>query len=345
MIQAMDTMKEASYYRILDNKKVRCELCPHNCIIDDGKAGICKVRKNQSGRLVSLVYGKPVSIHSDPVEKKPLYHFFPGHQVLSIGTLGCNLKCKCCQNFEISQASSGDIDVVNKIPMEEIVERAMIKQRNIGLAYTYNEPVVYFEYMVDLAKLIKNRGMKNIMVSNGFINPEPLKELLEIIDAFNIDIKAFNDDFYRKYTKSQIEPVLETISTIAKSDKHIELTFLVIPGLNDDIEEFEKMTDWIVQNCGRRTVLHISRYFPKYQMDISATPLKTLEHLYHIARKKLDFVYLGNVQDSDGKDTICPGCQKTVITRNGYYTTIEGLTSSGLCKYCKEVILNNNISM
>jgi len=339
----MNKMKEAYYYSILDNKKVRCELCPHNCIIANGKSGICKVRKNLAGKLISMVYGRPVSIHSDPVEKKPLYHFFPGHQVLSIGTLGCNLKCKFCQNFEISQISSADVDIVKEIPIEEIIDRAMLKQRNIGLAYTYNEPVVYFEYMMDLAKLIKNRGMKNIMVSNGYINPEPLKELLEIINAFNIDIKSFNNDFYLTYTKSSLEPVLNSISTIAKSDKHLELTFLAIPGLNDDIEEFEKMTDWIVEICGRRTVLHVSRYFPKYQMSIPPTPSKTLEHLCAIAKKKLDFVYMGNVQDSEGNDTICPGCGKTVISRNGYYTTIDGLSSTGKCKNCEEVILINNI--
>jgi pyruvate formate lyase activating enzyme len=336
-------MKEACYYSILDNNMVRCELCPHYCIIANDKSGICKVRKNLAGKLESMVYGRPVSIHSDPVEKKPLYHFFPGHQVLSIGTLGCNLKCKFCQNFEISQISSADVDIVKEIPIEEIIDRAILKQRNIGLAYTYNEPVVYFEYMLDLAKLIKSRGMKNIMVSNGYINSEPLKELLEIIDAFNIDIKSFNNDFYRTFTKSSLEPVLNSISTIAKSDKHLELTFLAIPGLNDDIEEFKKMTDWIVEICGRRTVLHISRYFPKYQMSIPPTPSKTLDHLYVIAKKKLDFVYMGNIQDFEGNDTICPACGKTVISRNGYYTTIDGLSSTGKCKNCEEVILINNI--
>jgi pyruvate formate lyase activating enzyme len=332
-------MKEALYYSLLDNNKVRCELCPHNCVIADGNTGICNVRKNMAGKLISTVYGRPVSIHSDPVEKKPLYHYYPGHQVLSIGTPGCNLKCKFCQNFEISQISSANVEHIKEIPLEEIIELANLKQRNIGLAYTYNEPVVYFEYMLDLAKLIKNRGMKNIMVSNGYINPDPLKKLLEVIDAFNIDLKAFNNDFYRTYTKSSLEPVLETISTIAKSDKHMELTFLAIPGLNDDLEEFEKMTDWIVENCCKRTVLHISRYFPKYKFSIPPTPSKTLEHLFVIAKKKLDFVYLGNVQDSDGKDTICPGCGKTVISRNGYNTTIDGLNPAGKCKNCDEVIL------
>jgi pyruvate formate lyase activating enzyme len=338
-------MKEAHYYSLLENNSVRCGLCPHNCDISDGHSGLCKVRKNLSGKLISLVYGKPVSIHSDPVEKKPLYHFFPGHQVLSIGTLGCNLKCKFCQNFEISQVSSSNLNVIKEIPLEEIIEMAVLKERNIGLAYTYNEPIIFFEYMTDLARRILDRGMKNVMVSNGYINPKPLQELLEIIHAFNIDLKSFNDEFYRIYTKSSLNPVLETISTIAKSGRHLELTFLAIPGLNDNIVEFEKMTDWISDNCSRKTVLHISRYFPKFQMNIPPTPSKTLEYLYLVAKKKLTYVYLGNVQDTEGQDTVCPGCNKTLITRNGYYTTTEGLSSTGKCKYCQEVILTEKISI
>jgi len=334
-------MKEALYYRSIGNKKVRCELCPHNCTILPGNSGICLVRKNVDGKLISEVYGRPVSIHSDPVEKKPLYHFYPGYQVVSIGTFGCNLKCEFCQNSEISQKHITDNLLSDERSLEEIIELAMLKQRNIGLAYTYNEPIVFYEYMMDLAVIIKSRGMKNIMVSNGYINPEPLGELLKVIDAFNIDLKSINNDFYRKYTKSSLNPVLETISTIAQSGKHLELTFLAIPGLNDDFEELIRIIDWIVNHCGNSVVLHISRYFPAYKMNIAPTPLKTLESLYSIAKRKLNYVYLGNVQDSDEQNTLCPSCKKLMISRSGYYSTLEGLDSTGRCKYCGELIIKH----
>ncbi len=334
-------MKEAQYYTLLDEKRVRCELCPHYCVIQNGNYGICGVRKNVNNILFSEVYGKPVSIHSDPVEKKPLYHFYPGYQVLSLGTYGCNLKCKFCQNCDISQVRLPENNMLPEKLPEEVIEMAMLKNKNIGLAYTYNEPLVFYEYMIDLARLAKRRGLKNIMVSNGFINPEPLNELIELIDAFNIDLKSFNNSFYQKYTKSSISPVLETISAISHSNKHMELTFLPIPGLNDDLEEFEKMTDWIVNNCGRSTVLHISRYHPAYQIQIPPTPLKTLDHLYYLAKQKLDYVYLGNILGPEGKDTICPGCHTLLISRSGYYSTMEGLSSSGKCKNCGEIIINH----
>lgn len=336
-------MKEASFYKSLDNKSVQCTLCPHNCTLGNGRSGICLVRKNVDGRLITQVYGKPVSIHSDPVEKKPLYHFYPGYQVLSFGTFGCNLKCKFCQNCDISQRFFDDNRISMEKSPEDMMEMVLLKHRNIGLAYTYNEPLVFYEYMMDLANLVKSKGMKNIMVSNGFINPEPLKELIEVTDAFNIDLKSFDNDFYRIYTKSSLDPVLNTIASIAASGKHMELTFLVIPGLNDSFDEFESMTDWILDTCGKSTVLHISRYFPAYKMEIPPTPLKTLENLYSIARKKLNFVYIGNVHENFGRDTFCPVCKKILISRSGYYTTIEGLESSGNCKYCGEAIIKNMI--
>ena len=334
-------MFEAYYYTKEDNKIVHCHLCPHECIIKNENAGICLVRKNLDGILISEVYNKPVAVHIDPIEKKPLYHYFPGSQVLSIGTLGCNLKCKFCQNCEISQISIIKEGLFPRITMEEILSLAKLKKHNIGLAYTYNEPVVFFEYMVDMAKIIKENNMKNIMVSNGYINPEPLKDLLEIIDAFNIDLKSFNDIFYRKYTKSTLNPVLKTISSIAQSGRHLEITFLAIPGLNDDFEEFGRMTDWILDNCGKKTVLHISKYFPAHKMTIPPTPLKTLEKLRMIAKKKLDYVYIGNMNSIDGNDTYCPVCNKLIILRNGYSTTIEGINQKGCCIKCGELILKH----
>ena len=334
-------MVEAYYYTKEDKKKVKCHLCPHECTINNDNAGICLVRKNLEGTLISEVYNKPVAVHFDPIEKKPFYHYFPGSQVLSIGTMGCNLKCKFCQNCEISQISAINEGIIPEITKEEILGLAKQKQHNIGLAYTYNEPVVFFEYMVDLAKIIKENNMKNLMVSNGYINPEPLNDLLQIIDAFNIDLKSFNDIFYRKYTKSSLNPVLKTISSIAKSDKHLEITYFAIPGLNDDFDEFSKMTDWILDNCGKKTVLHISKYFPAFKMIIPPTSSKTLEQLRMIAKKKLDYVYIGNMNSIDGNDTYCPVCNELSIRRNGYSTTFEGINDSGCCRKCGELILKH----
>jgi len=332
--------REAFFYRRIENNKVICDLCPHNCIISDNHSGICRVRKNTGGTLVSEVYGRPVSIHSDPVEKKPLYHFYPGHLVLSLGTFGCNLKCDFCQNCEISQASCTKDEVAEEKNLEEIIMAALIRKRNIGLAYTYNEPVVFYEYMYDLGKIIKEKGLKNIMVTNGYINPGPLIKILEVIDAFNIDLKAFSDQFYKKFTKSSLNPVLDTIASIAGSGKHLELTFLVIPNLNDDFRDFEKMLKWIVENCGKKTVLHLSRYFPAHRMTIPPTPVKILENLYNLARKQLDFVYIGNVQGSNSNSTLCPSCGKLLISRNGYHTTFKDLDFNGKCKNCKEQVIN-----
>jgi pyruvate formate lyase activating enzyme len=292
--------------------------------------------------LYSEVYGKPVAIHVDPVEKKPLYHFFPGRNVLSIGTYGCNLKCSFCQNCDISQVFPENANTRER-SAEEIAEKAFDQPGNIGLAYTYNEPLMFFEYLIDVARIIKSRGFKNIMVSNGFISDDPLSELLEVIDAFKIDLKAFNEDFYRIQTKSSLAPVLNTIERISSSGKHIEITFLAIPELNDDPEEFERMTGWIAEKCGRNTVLHISRYFPAYHMATSSTPLKTLEDLYRIASEKLDYVYIGNTELIEGKDTHCPACRNTMISRAGYYARTSGLTPSGNCKYCGEFIMKDLI--
>lgn len=333
-------MREASFFSQLSENAVRCELCPHNCIIKDGFRGICGVRINKSGKLFSEVYGRPVAIQTDPIEKKPLYHFYPGSQILSIGTMGCNLKCSFCQNCEISQIGAENQSFGYPRTINEIILMAKEKQKNIGLAYTYNEPIIYYEYMTDLAFEIHKIGMKNVMVSNGFINPEPLSRLLNIIDAFNIDLKSFSNDFYRKNTGSSLDPVLNTIKMIHDRGRHLELTFLVIPGLNDDAEVFDEMINWIVTNTGKKTVFHISRYFPHYKMNTPPTPYKTLERLFFKAKEKLDFVYLGNVAEAGSHDTICPVCNALLIKRNGYYSKIEGLDNQGRCAGCKEEIIN-----
>ena len=283
-------MKEALYYQKLEANKVQCQLCPKRCIIVPGKRGFCAVRKNVDGTLYSEIYGQTTSVALDPIEKKPLYRFHPGTFILSLGTRGCNFACPYCQNWHISQ----DPDAFTQpITSSEIIRQAK-KARSIGIAYTYNEPIIWYEFVLDTAQVAKNEGLKNVLVTNGYINPEPLRELMPFIDALNIDLKSMEDSFYRKYCSATLQPVLETIKTAAKS-AHVELTNLVIPTLNDKEENFEKLRDWIFENLGAEVPLHFSRYFPCCKMRIPPTPLKTLERAREIVVQKLKYVYLGNI--------------------------------------------------
>jgi len=333
-------MKPALFYEELDDQKVQCHLCPHECILAEGKLGTCGVRRNRDGILYSEVYERPAAIHYDPIEKKPLYHFKPGSIILSIGTIGCNLKCSFCQNCDISQANVDTYRWSKNYSVSNIVEMASTQRENIGVSYTYNEPTIYYEYMFDIATRIKEKGLYNTMVSNGYINPDPLKKLLSVMDACNIDLKAFTNDFYKKHTKSSLQPVLESLKLIRKSQKHLEITNLVIPGLNDDRETFRKMINWITTELGENTVLHLSRYFPHHKLHVHSTPVSTLKEFYNTAREKLNFVYLGNVIASDGQNTYCPGCNNLLINRAGYHTSVTGLTREGKCNKCELKIQN-----
>jgi pyruvate formate lyase activating enzyme len=327
-------MKEALYYRSEEDGSVTCSLCPHNCHIKPAKRGVCQVRKNIDGHLFSENYGLVSASHLDPVEKKPLYHYFPGSAIMSIGSFGCNLHCKFCQNAEISQSCLSDLPHLSDYSPRDILQMTLSASGNIGVAYTYNEPAIWFEYMMDVARLVKNNQLKNVMVTNGFINQDPLHELIPWMDAFSVDLKAFTDDFYRKVTGSRLQPVLDTLETIGKAQRHLEITNLVIPGLNDDINIFSDMCRWIQTNLGRETVLHLSRYFPTYKMTIESTPIDTLTHLYDVAKEFLDYVYIGNVHLSKGRDTSCSKCGQTVMRRDGYWTATSGLDSTGRCIVC-----------
>ena len=332
-------MKPALYSEKLTENKVQCRLCPHDCKINDGKTGICLVRKNINGELFSENYSKVCSIAFDPIEKKPLYHFYPGSIILSVGSVGCNLKCKFCQNWEISQTSVSNYPYLKDYSTSEILNIALENKQNTGIAYTYNEPIVWYEFMLDIAKQAKNNKLKNVMVTNGFINKEPLKEIINYMDAFSIDLKAFTEEFYKKYTSSKLEPVKETIKFIKESGKHLELTNLVITDLNDDEQTFSKMVDWISGEIGKNTVLHISRYYPTYKMNNPATSKSTLLKLYKIAKKKLNYVYLGNIRTGEGQNTFCEYCGNLIVTREGYFTDKKGLDDEGCCVYCKQKIM------
>jgi pyruvate formate lyase activating enzyme len=331
-------MHKALYYQPLEGNKVHCHLCPHNCIIADGAVGICRQRKNIEGVLYSMNYGQVASINIDPMEKKPLYHFYPGQKILSIGTNGCNLGCQFCQNWSISQEDSQ----TNELVPDEIIKMAS-QYGTRFIAYTYNEPFIWYEYVLDVAKLAKEKGLMNVLVTNGYVNPEPLIELLPYISAMNIDIKSIKGDFYRRLCKAKLEPVLETAKISREKKVHVEITNLVIPQENDNPGEFEELARWIADNLGKETPLHLSSYFPSYKLKRPPTPLKTLITAYKIAKKYLYFVYLGNVGGIDeGNDTICYKCGNKLVERRGYEVKIISgtLTSDGRCKNCGN---NNNL--
>ncbi len=332
---------EAQYYTKLDNNKVQCNLCPHDCVLKENKYGICKVRVNHNGKLITENYGKVSGYHFDPIEKKPLYHFYPGKEILSIGSIGCNLHCQFCQNHEIAQTGVHQYAHIRELSSGAIVNAALRQKNNMGIAYTYNEPLVFYEFMRDTALNAKQNGLKNVMVTNGFIKSEPLKSLLSFIDAFSVDLKAFTDDFYRKVTFSKLNPVLESLKTIKKSGSFLEVTNLVIPTLNDDEKKFEELVLWIKNELGKDTVLHISRYHPMYKMRIESTVPDKLFALFEIANQHLDFVYLGNLHSEKGQNTYCPACNKMVIERSGYYTKKTGVDKNGNCSYCKTKIIEH----
>jgi len=334
-------MKSSEWFEKKGGNTIRCTLCPHYCTIREGKTGICHVRSNENGVLVSDNYGKLSAVHSDPIEKKPLYHYFPGSQIFSIGSVGCNLRCLFCQNCEISQVPS--VKSVMGLHTYEpglVMEQSSAHPESIGIAYTYNEPTVWYEFMVDTALLAKNHGMKNVMVTNAFINTEPLERLLGVIDAFSVDIKGFTGDFYKKVTSSKLEPVKNAIRMISKSGRHMELVNLVIPGLNDNLKRFEEMVKWIAGETGKDTVLHLSRYYPMHRMHVEPTPASLLEELHEIASVYLNYVYIGNINSSHS-DTHCPVCSSLVITRRGYNVGNTGMDSNGCCKKCGTLVINH----
>ncbi|MBE6082083.1 MULTISPECIES: AmmeMemoRadiSam system radical SAM enzyme [Tissierellales] len=283
----MRDFKEAMYYEKMNNGRVKCFLCPHRCTIKDGYSGICGVRKNKNGILNTINYGKISSYAYDPIEKKPLRNFYPNTRIFSIGSFGCNLKCRFCQNWQISQQLPPTIE----IPDKDIL--ALAGENSIGIAYTYNEPTIWYEYVFHIAKKIREIGLKNVLVTNGYIEQEPLKELLPFIDALNIDLKSYDDEYYRELCGGNIGPILETIKMSAEKS-HVEITTLIVEGENDSPEKIGSMAYWISQ-IDKNIPLHITRYFPAYKMNNPPTSLDILTELKEQADKYLKYVYLGNV--------------------------------------------------
>ncbi len=320
-------MVEARYWHRLDDGRVACELCPQACRIADGASGICLGRTNRGGTLFAENFGQCVSVAMDPIEKKPLYHVCPGRQVLSIACNGCNLRCDFCQNWTISQERTA----TRAVSPEELVELALGSD-SFGIAYTYTEPIIWFEYLLAAGALAHEKGLKNILVTNGIVNEEPLRELLPLVDAMNVDLKSMNAEFYRKYCHVDgLEAVKRTIRLGAEAAL-VEVTNLLIPGLNDSEDETRELVEFIA-GIDSAIPLHFSRYFPTYKMTVPGTSLAAVERAAGIAREKLHYVYLGNVGPSDDSDTLCPACGNVLVRRTGYRSEVVGI-EDGKCGRC-----------
>ena len=324
----------ASYWDKVNREFVQCKLCPRNCVIANGQRGVCTVRINRGGTLYTLGYGNPVSLAVDPIEKKPFFHVEPGSPVFSLAVAGCNMRCLFCQNWQISQSKPDEAGNY-KLSPEEVVGEVM-KNKCRYIAYTYTEPTVFYEYMLDIARIAKERGLKNTMHTCGYVNRGPLVELLKYMDAVNVDLKAFDDKFYNKMgMMAQLEPVLETIKTIKERGVWLEITNLVIPGENDDPQDLRRMCAWIKKNVGDEVPLHFSRFMPTFRLtNLPPTPVEKLEEARKIAMEiGLKYVYIGNVPGYEGEDTRCPNCGKIVVERRGYSVEEVNIKGGG-CKFC-----------
>jgi pyruvate formate lyase activating enzyme len=325
--------REAEFYRRLDNQFVACDLCPRQCVIPPGRRGTCRVRENRDGRLYSMVYGRPCSVGKEPIEKAPFFHFLPGRQRITIATAGCNQSCKYCQNWELSQAQFEDVPNQDLSPADVVA--LAVKERAPIICFTYTEPVVFYEYMMDIARLARAKGIRTAVVTGAYVNPEPLKRLCKAVDAIKIDLKGFTPGFYRDVCGSTLEPVLAACKTVAQSGAHLELVNLVVPALNDDTATMRQMCRWIRENVGDTVPVHFTRFHPDYRLQNSPpTPPATLEGAVAIAASEgLKFTYIGNIPGHKAENTYCPACGKTLVRRSGY-SIGENRLKDGACPFC-----------
>ncbi len=328
---------EARHYKKLPGGGIECGICPRHCKVTDLERGYCGTRENRQDIYYTLVYGRPCAVNIDPIEKKPLFHFYPGTTAFSLATAGCNVNCKCCQNWDISQSRPEQTDNLN-LPPADVVE--LCRQRNVPtIAYTYNEPVIFYEFMSDIAVLGRQKGLKSVMISGGYVEEKPLAELIPQLDAIKIDLKAIRDTYYRDYVDGELKPVLERLVQIKKSGIWLELVYLVIPTLNDSEAEFKELAQWVKTNLGPDVPLHFSRFYPQYLLkNLPPTPQNTLERAHDICRAEgLDYVYLGNLAGHPAESTYCPACGKIIIERQGYRIGTVNMTD-GRCRFCNHSI-------
>ncbi|MBS2098058.1 AmmeMemoRadiSam system radical SAM enzyme [Carboxylicivirga linearis] len=330
-------MKEAEYY-VSRNKEVTCLLCPHACTLSNGQRGKCQVRRNVEGKLISESYGNVSALHVDPIEKKPLYHFHPGSKSFSISTNGCVLSCLNCQNWQISQRGI-DIKPDEYLHPEGVVKMAVDTDCK-SIAYTYTDPVVFYEYMIDMARVAQTHGLKNVLISSGYLNTKPLKELIPFIDAANIDLKCFDDQLYRKLNGATLKPVLQALKNLKQSNVWLEITNLIIPGWTDDMEMIRKMCSWLASEGFNDVPLHFNRFTPAYKLNsLHITPESTLQEAKMIAKENgLKYVYIGNVYGHDYTSTFCFKCGELLIKRFKGVSLI-GLSENGVCVNCNETIV------
>ncbi len=328
---------EARYYEKQNNKKIKCVLCPRECVIDNLERGYCGVRENNDGTYYTLIYGRPCTIHIDPIEKKPLFHFYPGSEAYSTATVGCNINCKFCQNWEISQSRPEQMRNYDLSPADFV---SSCRRQNIGIiAYTYSEPVIFTEYMFDICTESRKYGIKNVMISNGFIQEKPMNDLIHVMDAVKIDLKSFRDDYYRRTCEGELKPVLNTLMLLSKSDVWFEIVYLVVPTLNDSESELADLSSWCVNTLGPDVPMHFSRFYPQYRLkNLPPTPISTLETARRIySEAGGNFVYIGNVPGHTAENTNCPACGNVLIKRRLYDINIEGMTD-GKCAECQKTI-------
>ncbi|MCK8826204.1 AmmeMemoRadiSam system radical SAM enzyme [Natroniella acetigena] len=322
-------MKEALYYQQEDDE-FRCQLCPHACLLTEGEHGKCQVREVKEGKLRATTYQQVSAVAMDPIEKKPLFHFYPGSQILSLGMVGCNLKCKFCQNYRIAHQPNTPTE---QLSPRQAVELAIAKD-SIGLAYTYSEPLVWYEYVLETAKLAHEEGLMNVLITNGMINPQPLQKLLPYIDAINLDLKSFTDEFYQQICAGKLTPIKKTIE-LAYQTTLLELTTLLIPELNDSEEEIKQLVDWIA-SFDHQIPIHFARYFPRYQLNKEPTSLEKLLQAKNIAEEQLNYVYLGNISNNNYQTTYCPDCEYPVIKRS--YSQVKLDLVDKACPKCETKI-------
>jgi pyruvate formate lyase activating enzyme len=333
-VSATDTVP-TRYWHALPDGRIQCDLCPRACRLHEGQRGLCFVRARERGAIVLTTYGRSSGFCVDPVEKKPLNHFLPGSSVLSFGTAGCNLACRFCQNWEISTSRTVDASADQASPAQVAEEAQRLGCRSV--AFTYNDPIIFHEYAIDVAAACRDRGIRTIAVTNGYVNPAPRAEFYAAVDAANIDLKAFTEDFYQRICSASLEPVLDTLRYVAnETDVWLEVTTLLIPGLNDRDEEVHRLTRWVVDELGPDVPLHFTAFFPTHRLlDRPPTPLVTLKRACTIARSNgARFVYTGNVRDAEGATTSCPGCASAVIVRDGYRISTYRLDDAGRCERC-----------